>query len=69
MTAVLVNISKSLRSHFQALDALGTTKWNLNNVVLDVLEEMWAGGGRLADLVDQEQPSSLFSIIVISWQM
>lgn len=38
----------------QALDALGTTKWNLNNVVLDVLEEMWAGGGRLADLVDQD---------------
>ena len=40
--------------HFQALDALGSTPWNINNVVLDVLEEMWASGGRLADLVDQD---------------
>ncbi|KAG0631342.1 hypothetical protein M758_1G245900 [Ceratodon purpureus] len=38
----------------QALDALGSTQWNINNVVLDVLEKMWSGGGRLADLVDQD---------------
>nr|CAC95163.1 RNA polymerase [Physcomitrium patens] len=38
----------------QALDALGSTQWKINNVVLDVLEQVWKDGGRLADLVDAE---------------
>jgi DNA-directed RNA polymerase len=41
----------------QALDALGSTKWKINNVVLDVLERMWKEGGRLADLEDGDDVS------------
>lgn len=46
--------SQIIVGHFQALDALGSTQWKINNVVLDVLEQMWKDGGRLADLVDAE---------------
>lgn len=41
----------------QALDALGSTKWKINHVVLDVLERMWKEGGRLADLEDGDDVS------------
>jgi len=52
--SVLAIFFKSVICHFQALDALGSTQWIMNTAVLDVLEKIWADGGRLADLVDQD---------------
>ncbi|OIW16720.1 hypothetical protein TanjilG_14490 [Lupinus angustifolius] len=37
-----------------ALDTLGNTKWRINKRVLSVIDQLWANGGRLADLVDRE---------------
>lgn len=42
---------------YQALDILGSTKWRINKRILDVVDRLWAGGGRLADLVDREDVS------------
>jgi len=39
---------------YQALDTLGSTKWRINKRILDVVDRLWAGGGRLADLIDRE---------------
>jgi len=39
---------------YQALDTLGSTKWRINKRILDVVDRLWAGGGRLADLIDEE---------------
>ncbi|KAK7317761.1 hypothetical protein RJT34_02254 [Clitoria ternatea] len=39
---------------FEALDTLGNTKWRVNKRVLCVMDQIWANGGRLADLVDRE---------------
>lgn len=39
---------------FQALDTLGSTKWRVNKRILGVIDRMWASGGCLAGLVDQE---------------
>ncbi|KAK7250654.1 hypothetical protein RIF29_33212 [Crotalaria pallida] len=39
---------------FEALDTLGNTKWRVNKKVLSVIDQIWANGGRLADLVDRE---------------
>jgi DNA-directed RNA polymerase len=36
------------------LDTLGSTKWRINKRILDVVDRLWAGGGRLADLIDRE---------------
>ncbi|CAL0313032.1 unnamed protein product [Lupinus luteus] len=38
---------------FEALDTLGNTKWRVNKKVLSVIDQIWANGGRLADLVDR----------------
>lgn len=43
-----------LKSAFEALDTLGSTKWRINNRVLGVIDRIWANGGRVADLVDRE---------------
>ncbi|XP_061353231.1 DNA-directed RNA polymerase 1B, mitochondrial-like isoform X2 [Gastrolobium bilobum] len=37
---------------FEALNTLGNTKWRVNKKVLSVIDQIWANGGRLADLVD-----------------
>ncbi|KAL2344235.1 hypothetical protein Fmac_005520 [Flemingia macrophylla] len=39
---------------FEALNTLGNTKWRVNKRVLCVVDQIWANGGRLADLVDRE---------------
>ncbi|MED6149138.1 DNA-directed RNA polymerase 1B, mitochondrial [Stylosanthes scabra] len=39
---------------FEALNTLGNTKWRINKRVLNVIDQIWANGGCLADLVDQE---------------
>ncbi|XP_027345031.1 DNA-directed RNA polymerase 1, mitochondrial-like isoform X2 [Abrus precatorius] len=39
---------------FEALNTLGSTKWRVNKRVLNVIDQIWANGGRLADLVDRE---------------
>ncbi|KAE9615449.1 putative DNA-directed RNA polymerase [Lupinus albus] len=39
---------------YEALDTLGYTKWRINKRVLSVIDQLWANGGRLADLVDRE---------------
>ncbi|KAK4367638.1 hypothetical protein RND71_011430 [Anisodus tanguticus] len=43
-----------LRPVFEALDTLGNTKWRISKRVLSVVDRIWAGGGRLADLVDRD---------------
>ncbi|NP_001289520.1 DNA-directed RNA polymerase 2, chloroplastic/mitochondrial [Nicotiana sylvestris] len=43
-----------LQPVFEALDTLGNTKWRINKRVLSVVDRIWAGGGRLADLVDRD---------------
>ncbi|XP_024023271.1 DNA-directed RNA polymerase 2B, chloroplastic/mitochondrial [Morus notabilis] len=45
---------EQLEPVFEALDTLGHTKWRINKRVLDVVERIWAGGGRLGDLVDRD---------------
>jgi hypothetical protein len=47
----------------QALDTLGNTKWKVNKMVLSVVDRLWAGGGRLADLVDRNDVSSFVSFL------
>ncbi|CAI8584735.1 unnamed protein product [Vicia faba] len=39
---------------FKALNTLGDTKWRVNKSVLGVIDQIWANGGRLADLVDRD---------------
>lgn len=43
-----------LDSIFEALNTLGNTKWRVNKSVLGVIDQIWANGGRLADLVDRD---------------
>ncbi|KAG5099455.1 hypothetical protein JHK82_044507 [Glycine max] len=43
---------------FEALNTLGNTKWRVNKRVLCVIDQIWANGGRLADLVDRENVPS-----------
>ncbi|KAJ0900576.1 putative DNA-directed RNA polymerase [Helianthus annuus] len=45
---------KQLESVFKALNTLGATKWRVNRKVLDVVDRIWASGGRIADLVDRD---------------
>ncbi|GAA0151355.1 DNA-directed RNA polymerase [Lithospermum erythrorhizon] len=45
---------KQLEMVFEALDTLGSTKWRINKRVLNIIDRIWASGGRLADLVDRE---------------
>ncbi|KAJ1423067.1 DNA-directed RNA polymerase, phage-type [Sesbania bispinosa] len=39
---------------FEALNTLGNTKWRVNKRILSVIDQIWANGGRLGDLVDRE---------------
>lgn len=43
------------------MDTLGNTKWRVNKKVLSIVDRVWANGGRLADLVDRDDVSYLFS--------
>lgn len=45
---------EQLKAVFEALNALGNTKWRVNNKVLSIVDRIWASGGRLADLVDRD---------------
>lgn len=45
---------RQLQAVFEALDTLGSTKWRINTRVLEVVEKVWEGGGRIADLVDRD---------------
>ncbi|KAK9063780.1 hypothetical protein SSX86_017652 [Deinandra increscens subsp. villosa] len=50
---------KQLERVFEALNTLGATKWRVNRKVLDVVDRIWANGGRLADLVDRDDVPAL----------
>jgi DNA-directed RNA polymerase len=41
------------------LDILGSTKWRINQKLLDVVEKIWEEGGRLANMVDREDVRKL----------
>ncbi|KAJ8546257.1 hypothetical protein K7X08_018840 [Anisodus acutangulus] len=62
-----------LRPVFEALDTLGNTKWRINKRVLSVVDRIWAGGGRLADLVDRgdvplpEEPDTEDEAVRTKW--
>ncbi|XP_028761873.1 DNA-directed RNA polymerase 1B, mitochondrial [Neltuma alba] len=45
---------KQLEPVFEALNTLGNTKWRVNKGVLSVVDQIWANGGGLADLVGRE---------------
>lgn len=45
---------KQIDPVFEALNTLGNTKWRVNKKILDIVDRIWASGGRLADLVDPE---------------
>ncbi|KAL1218508.1 DNA-directed RNA polymerase 1 [Cardamine amara subsp. amara] len=45
---------KQLEPVFEALDTLGNTKWRINKKVLNLVDRIWANGGRLGGLVDRE---------------
>ncbi|CAN4082740.1 unnamed protein product [Withania somnifera] len=63
-----------LRPVFEALDTLGNTKWRINKRVLSVVDGIWAGGGRLADLVDRddvplpEEPDTEDEAVLSKWR-
>eukprot|EP00252_Welwitschia_mirabilis_P023890 TRINITY_DN6880_c0_g2_i1.p1 TRINITY_DN6880_c0_g2~~TRINITY_DN6880_c0_g2_i1.p1 ORF type:complete len:988 (-),score=209.84 TRINITY_DN6880_c0_g2_i1:846-3809(-) len=44
---------KQLGRVYQVLNILGSTKWRINNRVLDVVDKIWSEGGGIADLVDR----------------
>lgn len=39
---------------YEALNALGSVGWRVNNEILEVVEEAWAAGGGVAELPDRE---------------
>ncbi|KAL3346622.1 hypothetical protein AABB24_025189 [Solanum stoloniferum] len=63
-----------LRPVFEALDTLGSIKWRINKRVLSVVDRIWAGGGRLADLVDRddaplpEEPDTEDEAVCTKWR-
>ncbi|XP_015063457.1 DNA-directed RNA polymerase 2B, chloroplastic/mitochondrial isoform X1 [Solanum pennellii] len=63
-----------LQPVFEALDTLGSTKWRINKRVLSVVDRIWAGGGRLADLVDRddvplpEEPDTEDEAVCTKWR-
>ncbi|MCL7027733.1 hypothetical protein MKW94_013203 [Papaver nudicaule] len=44
---------KQLEPVFEALDTLGNTKWRINKVILEVVDRIWAKGGKDAGLVER----------------
>ncbi|KAG6557207.1 hypothetical protein Mapa_001134 [Marchantia paleacea] len=47
----------SMHNVFHALNTLGSVRWKINTRVLDVIEEIWKDGGRLAQMVDADNVS------------
>ncbi|KAI9092039.1 hypothetical protein K1719_027974 [Acacia pycnantha] len=45
---------KQLEPVFEALNTLGNTKWRVNRRILSVVDQIWANGGGLADLVARQ---------------
>jgi DNA-directed RNA polymerase len=39
------------------LDTLGSKKWIINKRIIDVVDRLWAGRGRLANLIGEEDVS------------
>ncbi|GAB2291537.1 DNA-directed RNA polymerase 3, chloroplastic, variant 2 [Dionaea muscipula] len=46
--------SKQMQKVYEALDALGNTKWRINRRILSVVETVWATGGNISGLADRE---------------
>ncbi|XP_075474068.1 DNA-directed RNA polymerase 2B, chloroplastic/mitochondrial-like isoform X1 [Primulina tabacum] len=65
---------EQLKLVFEALDTLGSTRWRVNKRVLDVVDRIWASGGRLAGLIDRddvslpEQPDTEDEQIIKKWK-
>ncbi|KAI3854603.1 hypothetical protein MKX03_005199 [Papaver bracteatum] len=51
--AVKKTPQKQLDSVFEALNILGNTKWRVNKVLLEVVDRIWAKGGKDAGLVER----------------
>ncbi|KAL1563208.1 DNA-directed RNA polymerase 2, chloroplastic/mitochondrial [Salvia divinorum] len=66
--------TKQLKPIFEALDTLGNTKWRVNKRILNVIDRIWASGGRLADLVDRndtplpEEPDTEDETLIKKWK-
>ncbi|KAM1954398.1 hypothetical protein ACFX1T_023745 [Malus domestica] len=65
---------QQLEPVFKALDTLGNTRWRVNKRVLNVVDRIWASGGRLADLVDRDnvplpdEPDTDDEILLKKWK-
>ncbi|XP_051117499.1 LOW QUALITY PROTEIN: DNA-directed RNA polymerase 2B, chloroplastic/mitochondrial-like [Andrographis paniculata] len=65
---------RQLKTVFEALNTLGSTRWRVNQRVLVVIDRIWASGGRLADLVDRndiplpEQPDTEDETSIKKWK-
>ncbi|KAJ9147463.1 hypothetical protein P3X46_029624 [Hevea brasiliensis] len=65
---------EQLQPVFEALDTLGHTKWRINKRVLSIVDRIWNSGGRLADLVDQndvplpEKPDTEDEALLKKWK-
>ncbi|XP_044480986.1 DNA-directed RNA polymerase 2, chloroplastic/mitochondrial-like [Mangifera indica] len=65
---------KQLEPVFEALNTLGNTKWRINKKVLSIVDRVWSGGGRLADLVDRndiplpEEPDTEDEALLRKWK-
>ncbi|PRQ53261.1 putative DNA-directed RNA polymerase [Rosa chinensis] len=65
---------EQLEPVFKALDTLGNTRWRVNKRVLNVVDRIWASGGRLADLVDRsdvplpEKPDTEDETLLKKWK-
>ncbi|CAI9109927.1 OLC1v1009869C1 [Oldenlandia corymbosa var. corymbosa] len=65
---------KQMQPVYEALNTLGSIKWRINKRVLNVVDRIWAGGGRLADLVDcndiplPEQPETEDEALLKKWK-
>ncbi|KAI4320355.1 hypothetical protein MLD38_033848 [Melastoma candidum] len=63
-----------LKSVFEALDTLGTTRWRVNKRVLSVVDRIWSSGGCLAGLVDRSdvplpvKPETDDELLIKKWK-
>ncbi|CAM6108851.1 unnamed protein product [Calypogeia fissa] len=63
-----------LKNVFEALDTLGSVRWRINTRVLDVVENIWADGGRIAEMVDvkdvpiPEKPETTDEVVLRNWK-
>ncbi|XP_078171359.1 DNA-directed RNA polymerase 1B, mitochondrial-like [Carex rostrata] len=51
--AIIRAPKKQMQQIFDALNILGSTKWRINERVLNVVDRIWCSGGCLGDLVDR----------------